>query len=162
MELAKYKACICEESAENAIMDILLDNNLLIFSREELLEEKVIRCREGKRFEERYLRRVPSEGKISVIRILDSRRENFKIGKAYEYMVDVINVITAPEIEMLIIFNEEKYKEFKKSGKKPSNFCKENLKMVEVKSYKFVKSYFSLLTYVAVLKILLSSSFVKA
>ena len=24
MELAKYKACICEGSAENAIMDILL------------------------------------------------------------------------------------------------------------------------------------------
>ena len=143
MELAKYKACICEGSAENAIMDILLDNNLLIFSREELLEEKVIRCREGKRFEERYLRRVPSEGKISVIRILDSRRENFKIGKAYEYMVDVINVITAPEIEMLIIFNEDRYKEFKKSGKKPSDFCKENLRMTDVKSYKFVKSYFA-------------------
>ena len=30
MELAKYKACICEGSAENAIMDILLDNDLLI------------------------------------------------------------------------------------------------------------------------------------
>ena len=39
MELAKYKACICEGFAENAIMDILLDNNLLIFSREEMLEE---------------------------------------------------------------------------------------------------------------------------
>lgn len=43
MELAKYKACICEGSAENAIMDILLDNNLLIFSREEMLEEEVMR-----------------------------------------------------------------------------------------------------------------------
>ena len=42
MELAKYKACICEGSAENAIMDILLDNDLLIFTREELLEEKVM------------------------------------------------------------------------------------------------------------------------
>ena len=41
MELAKYKACICEGSAENAIMDILLDNNLLIFAREELLDEGV-------------------------------------------------------------------------------------------------------------------------
>ncbi len=30
MELAGYKACICEGSAENAIMDILLDHNLLI------------------------------------------------------------------------------------------------------------------------------------
>lgn len=29
MELAKYKACICEGSAENAVMDILLDNDLL-------------------------------------------------------------------------------------------------------------------------------------
>lgn len=28
MELAKYKACICEDSAENAIMDILLDYEL--------------------------------------------------------------------------------------------------------------------------------------
>ena len=52
MELARYKACICEGSAENAIMDILLDHNLLIFSREEMIEEEIIRCREGKKFEE--------------------------------------------------------------------------------------------------------------
>ena len=82
------------------------------------------------------------EDKISVIRILNSRRENFKISKAYEYMVDVINVITAPEIEMLIIFNEQKYREFKKFGKKPSEFCSEKLRMTGVKSYEFVKSYF--------------------
>ena len=107
MELAKYKACICEGSAENAIME--------------------------KGFMD----------KISVIRILDSRRENFKISKAYEHKVDVINVITAPEIEMLIIFNEDKYKEFKKSGKKPSVFCKEDLKMTGVKAYSFVKEYFA-------------------
>ena len=69
MELAKYKACICEGSAENAIIDILLDNDLLIFTREEMLEEKVIRCRDGKRFEEKYLRKGFLE-KISVIRIL--------------------------------------------------------------------------------------------
>ena len=142
MELARYKACICEGSAENAIMDILLDYNLLIFSREEMLEEEVIRCREGKKFEEKYLRKGFMD-KISVIRVLDSRRENFKLSKAYAGKVDVINVITAPEIEMLIIFHEDKYKEFKKSGKKPSVFCKEDLKMAEVKSYDFVKNYFS-------------------
>lgn len=142
MELAKYKACICEGAAESAIMDILLDYGLLIFSKEEMLEEEVIRCREGKKFEEKYLRKG-FKNKISVIRILDSRRENFKISKAYANKVDVINVVTAPEIEMLIIFNENKYKEFKKSGKKPSSFCKEDLKMAEVKSYDFVKSYFS-------------------
>ena len=107
-----------------------------------MLEEEVIRCRDGKRFEEKYLRKGFKD-KISVIRILDSRRENFKLSKAYEHKVDVINVITAPEIEMLIIFNEDKYKEFKKSGKKPSVFCKEDMKMVDVKAYDFVKRYFS-------------------
>ena len=142
MELAKYKACICEGSDENAIMDILLDHNLLIFNREDMIEEEVIRCREGRKFEEKYLRKGFKD-KISVIRVLDSRRENFKLSKAYANKVDVINVVTAPEIEMLIIFNENKYKEFKKSGKKPSSFCKEDLKMAEVKSYDFVKSYFS-------------------
>ena len=142
MELAKYKACICEGAAETAIIDILLDYGLLIFSREEMIEEEVIRCREGKKFEEKYLRKGFKD-KISVIRILDSRRENFKLSKAYISKVDVINVVTAPEIEMLIIFNEDKYKEFKKSGKKPSSFCKEDLKMAEVKSYDFVKRYFS-------------------
>ena len=114
MELAKYKACICEGAAENAIMDILLDKELLVFSREEMLEESVIRCRDGKKFEQKYLRKGFAE-KISVIRILDSRREKFKIGKAYEHKIDVINVITAPEIEMLIIFAENQYKEFKTS-----------------------------------------------
>ncbi|WP_230399279.1 hypothetical protein [Novisyntrophococcus fermenticellae] len=142
MKLAKYKACICEGSAEEAIMDVLIDNHLLIFEREEMLEEQVIRCREGKKFEEKYLRKGFMD-KISVIRVLDSRRENFKISKAYENKVDVINVITAPEIEMLIIYNEGKYDDFKKSKLKPSDYCKRNLKMKEVKTYSFVKRYFS-------------------
>ena len=58
MELAKYKACICEGSAEESIIDILLDNHLLIFEREEMIEERVIRCRGGKKFEEKTLNSV--------------------------------------------------------------------------------------------------------
>ena len=106
------------------------------------MEEQVLRCREGKTFETRYLRKGFTD-KISVIRVLDSRRENFKLSKVYENKVDVINVITAPEIEMLIIFHENRYNEFKKSQKKPSEFCKENLRMSDVKSYSFVRDYFS-------------------
>jgi len=77
-----------------------------------------------------------------VIRILDSRREVFRLSKAYEHKVDVINVITAPEIEMLIIHSESAYDKFKRSGKKPSEFCKIDLRMHDVKSYDFVKDYF--------------------
>lgn len=142
MKLAKYKACICEGSAEAAIIDILVDHDLLIFTREEMLDERVIRCRSAKNFEERYLRKGFSD-QISVIRILDSRREDFRLGKAYEHKVDVINVITAPEIEMLIIHNEGQYERYKRSGKKPSDFCKIDLRMHDVKAYDFVKDYFS-------------------
>ena len=141
MQLAKYKACICEGSAEAAIIDILVDNHLLIFTREEMLDECVIRCRSAKRFEERYLRKGFSD-QISVIRILDSRREDFRLSKAYEHKIDVINVITAPEIEMLIIHSEGAYERFKRSGKKPSDFCKIDLHMHDVKTYDFVKDYF--------------------
>lgn len=142
MELSEYKACICEGSAEAAIIDILVDNGLLIFTREEMLEESVIRCRSAKKFEERFLRKGFKD-KISVIRILDSRREDFRLSKVYEHKIDVINVITAPEIEMLIILNEGAYDRFKRSGKKPSEFCKTDLHMHNVKSYDFVKNYFS-------------------
>lgn len=142
MELAKYKACICEGSAEAAIIDILVDNKLLIFSREEMLDEKVIRCRSAKKFEERYLRKG-FDSQISIVRILDSRREEFRLSKAYVRKIDVVNIITAPEIEMLIIHAEGAYDRFKGSGKKPSDFCKVDLCMHNVKTYDFVKDYFS-------------------
>ena len=86
MELSKYKACICEGAAESAIIDILVDNGLLIFSRSEMIDESVIRCRSAKRFEERYLRKG-FDNQISVVRILDSRREEFRLSKAYAHML---------------------------------------------------------------------------
>lgn len=141
MNFDGYVACICEGSAEQAIMDLLLDEDRLIFNRDMLLDGEIIRCRDGKSFESKYLRKGFKE-KITIVRILDSRRENFKLGKAYVGKIDVINVITAPEIEMLIILNENKYKDFKKSGEKPSIYCKTKLKYKNVKSYKFVNDYF--------------------
>ena len=141
MELSKYNACICEGTAEQVIIDLLLDNSKLIFSRNDLLEHEVLRCRMGKNFEEQYLRKGFTE-QITVFRILDSRRENFKLSKAYQSKVKVVNIITAPEIEMLVILNEGKYSDYKKSGMKPSLYCKSILKHRDVKSAAFVKSYF--------------------
>lgn len=141
MDFTKYIACICEGAAEQSIIELLLDNNKLIFTYEDMLEGEVIRCRSGKKFESNYLKKGFSD-KITVLRILDSRREQFKLSKAYEDKIEVINVITAPEIEMLIIFNEGKYDEYKRSHTKPSEFCKSVLGYSSVKSTSFVKSYF--------------------
>lgn len=139
-----YVACIAEGGAETAIIDILLDHHLLIFDWEEMLDEQVLRCRSASMFESKYLRKG-FRGKITVYRILDSRRENFRMSKAYEHKVDVINVVTAPEIEMLIILNENRYVDFKKSGMKPSEYCMNALKLHCVKSYDFVTQYFPIL-----------------
>lgn len=57
MELSKYVAVICEGAAEEAIMDILLDADRLIFNREMLLDENVIRSRSAEAFERRFLRK---------------------------------------------------------------------------------------------------------
>lgn len=92
-------------------------------------------------FEEQHLRKAFSE-KITVFRILDSRREKFKLSKAYAMKIDVVNVITAPEIEMLVILTEKKYEDFKKSRKKPSEFCKTDLRMPNVESMEFINDYF--------------------
>lgn len=145
MELQKYIACICEGAAEHVIMELLLDNDKLQFTREDLLEEDLLRCRNAKTFEEQYLRKGFSE-QITVLRILDSRRENFRLSKAYIHKIKVINVITAPEIEMLIILKENRYKEYlkyKNANMKPSEFCKSILKYPDVKSAQFIKGYFS-------------------
>lgn len=83
MNLTKYVACICEGAAEKAIMEILLDADKLIFKRDDLLEGELLRCRSGKNFEEQHLRKGFTE-KITVLRILDSRREQFRLSKAYE------------------------------------------------------------------------------
>ena len=143
MELSKYVACICEGTAEQVIVEKLLDAELLIFPKENLLDGELIRTRGAAAFEKRYLRKG-FQDRITVVRILDSRRERFNTSKAYEHKIAAVyNVITAPEIEILIILNEGKYDAYKRSRKKPSDYCKEDLKMSDVKSRKFVEDYFT-------------------
>lgn len=135
-------ACICEGGAETAIVDILLDNDLLIFNREQLIEESVIPRISVKAFEKRYLR-MAYDQKILVLRVIDSRSERFMLSQAYRCQVDVINVITAPEIEMLIIASKHKYDDYARSGiKKPSDYCKCVLGIKNVKSPVYIKKYF--------------------
>lgn len=125
MHFTKYIACICEGAAEQAIIELLLDG-------------EVVRRRGAKEFEQRYLRKG-FINKITVLRILDSRRENFQLSKAYAPKIDVVNVITVLEIQMLVIIKEGTYAEYKRSGEKPSVFCKSVLKHNDVKS----EAYFS-------------------
>ena len=139
----KIIACICEGNAESSILNMLIDADKLIFTRNDLLDGEVLRCRNDRTFEDKHLGKGFSK-KIVVYRILDSRREEFRLRKVYKSKVDVINVITAPEIEMLIIIKEGMYSEYckVKSNIKPSDFCKDRLKIPSVKTKEFIERYF--------------------
>lgn len=139
-------ACICEGGAERTIVEILLDSDLLCFSYENLLDGEILgkRDRSARNFEKNHLRKEFDE-KVTVVRILDSFSEKFELSKLYKEKIKVVNVITAPEIEMLVIINENKYTEYQKvkSTKKPSEFCKDELNISNVKRPQFIKEYFS-------------------
>lgn len=143
---SKYIACIYEGNAEKEILELLLENSKLKFSSDKLLEGELIRVRAAKEFEQRYLRKGFTE-QILIIRVLDSRGEKFKLSKAYQNKIKVENIITAPEIEMLVILNEGRYEQYKKvnkkTKKKPSDYCKDDLRMKNVKASGFIKNYFS-------------------
>ena len=136
-------ACMCEGGAETAVMDILLNNDCMVFNREQLLDERLLPRFRVREFEKRYLRRE-YDNNLVILRIIDSRSEQFNLSKAYRHQVDVIDVITAPEIEILVIVSKGKYDDFCRSGiKKPSVYCKTRLGLKNVKSVSFVSDYFA-------------------
>ena len=53
MSIEGYVACICEGSAEKAIINLLLEEDRLIFDKQQMIERKILPCRDGKSFEKR-------------------------------------------------------------------------------------------------------------
>lgn len=139
-------ACIVEGASERAIIDILLDNHCLSFERDDLLDDQLLHdkaARNARTFERRYLSRGYSSP-IIVYRILDNpKSDRFELSPMYREKVRVVNVVTSPEIEMLIIHAEGAYDNYSKKKMKPSVYCKTVLKMPHVKEYEYVKGYFS-------------------
>lgn len=133
-------AIIAEGEAERAILDILLDSGKLDFTRKQILEDRVLKTRSGKNFCEKHLN-FNFKQTIKVYRILDSRGEKFKLPREYQSKIESINVITRPEIEILVIISEGRYKEYKNSGLKPSVFAAKNIKGFK-KYYEYYISYY--------------------
>lgn len=141
----EYIACLCEGTAEEDIMKWLLEENKLVFSKEQMIEQKPLRIRSAKVFQKKYLTVEYGAKKIKVIRILDSKNERFKLAKCYADKVSVINIITAPEIEILAIIKAKDYQKYTnkyKSQYKPSDYCKMFLGLKNVKEKGFIKKYF--------------------
>ncbi|WP_276804062.1 N-6 DNA methylase [Lactobacillus hominis] len=130
-------AIITEGNTERAIIDVLLAHDALKFNRQDMLQEEIIRCRNGKRFARQFLDKS-FDRKICVYRILDSRAENFNVPKAYERKIsEIINLTTRPEIEILFILYHHDYQRYTNGNfAKPSIYVKDNYNdLNKVKSY---------------------------
>jgi hypothetical protein len=139
-----YVLCLCEGGAETAIIDMLLDHDKLIFTREELILNKIHKRECVERIQEKYLG-LSYEKPVVIIRIIDSIKEQFKLTKAYKDRYKVYSAATNPEIEILLILDKGELDEYtkRKSISKPSAYCKEMLGFRNVKSKTFMKEYFS-------------------
>ncbi len=139
-----YNICICEGAAEEVIINLLLEHDKLIFKKESLLGGKVERTRTAKKITGMYLNQDYAK-EVNILRILDSRKENFKLGKIYIDKFPVYNIYTRPEIEMLIIISKGHYQKFSQraTNEKPSEYCKRVFNMGDVKSQAFIRQYFN-------------------
>lgn len=97
--------------------------------------------------------RVNLNEKVTIYRILDSKNENFKIKnkikKDFKGKYEVVDIVTSPEIEMLVIISEGRFTDYLKvkSKIKPSEYCKQSLNLRRVKEYHFIREYFSDVNY---------------
>jgi len=137
--------CLCEGSSEEGIMNLLIDNDELIFKKEQLIQKKVHRRISVRKVEKKFLGYDYGENLV-ILRIIDSANEQFNLKKVYKEnpKIKVETCLTTPEIEILIIVNEDFLDEYYKvkSKKKPSEFCKQKFKMNDVKKSGVIIEYF--------------------
>lgn len=147
--------CILEGTAEEVIIKKLFGSNKLVFKNRDVCNgEKLIRkftkTRAAKKFAEENLKMDYGSSHVNILRILDSKREKFNLGRVYEGRIlareiRVFNILTRPEIEILIIIAEGHYERFtNRAGKIKANiYCERELKLGNIKSARTVTDYFT-------------------
>lgn len=128
---------MCEGSNEREIINILLENDLLIFTEDDLLGLTPY-----------HARQIASSGQVDVYRIGDAQNETLKIPAEYKNKIhSVQKICTKPELEMLLILAEDMVSDFEKAkpGTKPKTFAKDRIRLGKKKydnSTQFYRNYF--------------------
>lgn len=119
MNSIKY-LLLYEGSAEKAICDILINNNLLHFNKDQMLYNTGIKGLDYKsiKYKLNFSMRKDGIEKIRVYRIKDKKDCCFKIDPVHkDLLCGPKDVITKPEIEILYILSENRYDDFCKTRK---------------------------------------------
>ena len=139
-------AVICEGESEKIIIETLLEKGLLLFSRNHLIEEKILinDYRNPNKFVKKFLG-SNYYNFISIILVVDTI-QNFKIPSSYLKNIKAkIFILTQPEIEILMILALGLFKDYQKEKSrhhlKPSTYLKMKLRR-PVKSSHFITQFY--------------------
>ena len=138
---------MCEGANEEKLLELLLDESKLKFTRDDLIGLKPFNVRQLKNpFIKTQLKNYNKP--VQVFRIGDKQNEKFPIPNDLRHIVnknEIYKYCTKPELEILLIINENKLNEFNKSKKKAKTFAKENIiynKKYYDQSTEFLENYY--------------------
>ncbi len=124
---------MCEGPNERQVIDILLDNSLMIFGRDDLLGLVPYHARQinSSGQVKTALNMYPGNDVI-VLRVGDKQNEVLRIPAVYRHKIqDVCKVCTRPELEVLLIIAEGMWQEYYKVKSRMSakEFAKTHIRL---------------------------------
>jgi hypothetical protein len=128
---------LCEGQNEEVIINLLLDSNSLIFTRDDLIGRRIYAIRQlDNPFIKTELKHYGEM--VKVFRIGDKQTDSLLIPKELKGIInksEIYKYCTKPEFEILLIINENLEKEYEKtkSKKSPKAFSKEYIKYNGIK-----------------------------
>lgn len=141
-----YFYIVCEGTSESDIIDWIQDENRF-FSNNINFDYKYSRSTSGKRKLLNKISSTDTGGEVAILYVHDSKREDFLGKNNHIYNIPVINVLTCPEIEVLLILKEPKLRNpwlRNTNRKKPSEVCSKFYKTNVKKSSFLVDQFDSL------------------
>ena len=138
---------MCEGSNEETLINLLLDNDKLKITRDDLIGRRPYNVRQLKNPV------IKTELKhyndyVVIYRIGDTQKDDLVIPKDLKRIVlkdNIFKICTKPEMEYLLIINENLINEFNKSKESPKEFAKRNIVYNGVRydqSNDFLKKYY--------------------
>ena len=121
---------MCEGPNEREVIRILLENDCLKFSEDDLLGLVPYHARQIKTSAQVRTELNIYPGKVKVFRIGDKQSDTLTIPSAYkDKIVEVQKYCTKPELEMLLIIAEGLEQEYEKvkSSMKPKDFARKHI-----------------------------------
>lgn len=121
---------MCEGKNEEALVNLLIDNNKLILTREDLIGRKPYNVRQLTHpVIKTEIKHYNDE--IIVYRIGDKQSDEVKVPldlKDYVSKSRIFKFCTKPELEILLIINEGMLKDYNKSRLTPKQYALKNIK----------------------------------